>query len=320
MGKKLIIKGADFSVNGMRTGNVVNVKLATGGTNPYKLYFLPTELSDYGSTLNPPVLPSDAVENSISMDGDVLINSQTYKSFLFGRNTTGQTTSVIKELICSYDEEITDFKSAFYGVNADKVDLRGLNFSTDCSYKFLFANASIKEVLMPDLYINAAINRMFYNFNVDNPTGTLDISFIKKVYTINNAFSHLYGAFVNFGSPDTSTLDDTSSAFQYCHLQTINLSGWDFSNVNNCYNMFDGCENLKILHLDNWKNDLSGVSSSHYANMFTTTPNLTTVFVTNCNSSQKSWLLARLNECTAGGSTNWVESTVDGKAALVKGS
>lgn len=316
MGKKLIIKGADFSANGMRTGNVVILKLASGGTNPYHLYFLPTELTTAGGTNTLPVVPSDAVLNTVTEDGEILINSNNYKSFIFGMNTTDSNDISVKELSCSYDESINDIRSAFIGVNADVVDLRGMNFGTDCDCRLMFRTASIKTLLMPDLYLGDKTSNMFYNFNSDNVQGTLDLSFIKKINSINTTFTFLKGSSVNFGSPDTSELIDSASAFSRCALQVIDLSGWDFSHITSCYRMFENCSNLKNLHLDNWKND----SATYYNNMFDGTTNLTTVFVTNCNSSQKTWLLARLNGSTAGGSSNWVEGTVSGKAALVKGS
>ena len=59
---------------------------------------------------------------------------------------------------------------------------------------------------------------------------------------------------------DTSNVTDMTSMFAYCSsLQTVNVDGWDTSNVKNMDDMFCCCESLKNLDLNSW--DTSNVES-----------------------------------------------------------
>ena len=50
---------------------------------------------------------------------------------------------------------------------------------------------------------------------------------------------------IDLSDIDVSELDDLSEAFIWWNFETIDISGWDTSSVNNMRQMFFGCEQLK---------------------------------------------------------------------------
>lgn len=315
MGKRLIIKGADFSANGIRIDNIVNVLLKQGGTNPYVCYFLPTPAGIVDNVNTYPTPPADAILNSIAEDGGIEINNDNIQSFIFGVAAGDVGYKVISELSVSYNKQIANMAQAFMLVNADTLDLRGMNFASGLVASKMFDGATIKHILANDLEISNA-RTMFYNFGNHDTMADYSLAFIKKITgDCTNAYQYLKGRNVDFGEVDLSLANIYNTMFKFCQLTKIDLSKWTFNNSpTHAMNMFEGTTNLVELHLDNWN-----ASPRYYSGMFKTTPNLAKVFVSNCTSESKTWLIARLNENTAGGSSNWVESTEGGKAVLVPG-
>ena len=315
MGKKLIIKGADFSVNGMRIDNVVNVLLKQGGANPYVCYFLPTPAEIVYDVNICPTLPSDAIAKSLAEDGDIEINNDNIQSFIFGQVAGQNSYKVISELSVSYNKQIANMDQAFMLVTADTLDLRGMNFVGGLNAVKMFDGATIKHILAKDLEISEA-RSMFYNFGNQDTQADYSLAFIKKITgDCTNAYQFVKGHSVDFGEVDLSLASVYNTMFNYCQLTKIDLSKWTFNNSpTHAINMFANTPNLAELHLDNWN-----ARPGFYTGMFANTPNLAKVFVSNCTSESKAWLIARLNENTAGGSSNWVESTEGGKAVLVHG-
>lgn len=314
MGKKLIILGADFSENGIRTSNVVNVEMIEGGTNPYNFYFLPTALST-PDLYTSPTMPGDAVANEVTEDGDIAINSA-YTSFYAGR-TYGMSENVrLKSLNVNYNKSsIADFTQSFRGTYLNALDLRNISFANGVNCRYMFALADIIDLKMPDIVVGNA-TYMFYNFNSVNNAPT-DFSFIKKITGVMaNMFHYLKASSANFKGIDVSEATNMNDVFLECKLDDIDISTWVNSSMTHCGSMFKNTL-ARTLHLDNWEKTVADWASS---DMFVGANNLTTVFVTNCSSTVKTWLLGKLNGASAGGSNNWIESTVDGKAALVKGS
>ena len=315
MGKKLIIKGADFSVNGMRIDNIVNVLLKQGGTNPYVCYFLPTpaEIVEDPNTL--PTPPADAILNSLTEDGSIEINNNNIQSFIFGETAGDSSVKVISELSVSYYKQIANMAQSFMAMTADTLDLRGVNFASGLIAQKMFAHSTFKHILANDLEISNA-RTMFYNFGSQDTQADYSLAFVKKITgDCTSAYQYVKGHSVDFGEVDLSLASVYNSMFLFCQLTKIDLSKWTFNNSpTHAIDMFKGTPNLAELHLDNWN-----ARPTYYANMFANTPNLAKVFVSNCTSESKTWLIARLNENTAGGSSNWVESTEGGKAVLVPG-
>lgn len=315
MGKKLIIKGADFSANGMRIDNVVNVLLKQGGTNPYVCYFLPTPAELVYDVNTFPTPPADAIAKSLAKDGDIEINNDNIQSFIFGQAAGDSGYKAISELSVSYNKQIANMAQSFMLVTADTLDLRGMNFASGLNAMKMFNGATIKHILANNLEIDNA-RAMFYNFGNQDTMADYSLAFIKKITgDCTNAYQYVKGHSVDFGEVDLSSASVYNSMFYYCQLTKIDLSKWTFNNSpTHAISMFQNTPNLAELHLDNWN-----ARPGFYTNMFSNTPNLAKVFVSNCTSESKTWLIARLNENTAGGSSNWVESSEGGKAVLVHG-
>lgn len=313
MGKSLLIKGADFSVNGMKVNNVVNVELATGGTNPYVFFFLPTPFTYIENVNTDPTLPGDAVTKSVNQDSAVDIEGN-FNAFGFGRVSGDSTYKTIKKISAAYSSQLSDAYACCRGLFADEIDLRGLSFSPGIVSSGMFALASVSTLKMPDMEVASARN-MFYNFCHSHRDADIDFSFLKKVTSdLTSMFSYLKCRTAIFKNMDTSSATVFNSAFIYCQMEEVDLSTWTFAAATHVISMFSTCPNLKTIHLDSLSKTIS-----YYTNMFASCPALTTVYVTNCSSAVKTWLIARLNEASAGGSSNWTESTIGGKAALIKG-
>lgn len=310
MGKRLIVPGADFSANGFKTENFVDVKLSNG--IPFKFYFFPTAPADTGSVYTDPTVPNDAVLNTVSADGIVGISGN-YASFGF---FFGNGVEYVDSIIISYDKTLTDAKYICDRLKAEKIDLRGLSFGTSqINAANMFRGADIGTLKMPDMYISDA-NNMFYNFNVNHYNAEIDFSFIKKVgSTVKEMFKFCRTRYIDLRGVDVSTVTVFNNCFQQSDAIEINLADWDFSHGNYGLAIFNICPNLTTIHLDNFNN-----TTGNFGANFGNCPRLTTVFVTNSSAAAKTILLNELNTNSAGGSSNWVEGTVDGKAALVKGS
>ena len=318
MGKKIIVLGADFSANGFNTANIVNIQLKSGETNPYKLYFLPTPLT-YDSNVNTmPEAPNDAVLESIYSDGEYNIGGSNYLSFLFGRDSTDVDKKTVDYIGVNYDSQtIDDVNQSFMGIIAGTIDLRGVKFGTSVDARKMFAHSTFDNLLMPDMDIYGA-NYMFYNYCSEKTGIHADFSFIKKLGgDCQRMFNFLKCDTADFGAPDLTGGTDFMNLFRQSTMEEIDLSGWVFPNVR-LGALFYGCSKLKTIHLDNWL--VSADDGAKYASIFDGCTLLEKVFVTNCSAGAKTWLLTQLNTQTAGGVTNWTESTVDGKACLIHGS
>ena len=310
MGKRLIVPGADFSANGFKTENFMDVELANGV--PFKFYFFPTAPADAGDVNNYPTIPNDAVLNTVSDDGIFGISGN-YASFGF---FFGNAIEDVDSVAISYDKTLTDAKYICSRMRARIIDLRGLSFGTSqINAAKMFLSADIGTLKMPDMYISDA-NNMFYNFNVNYYNAEIDFSFIKKVgSTVKEMFKYCHTRHIDLRGVDVSSVTIFNNCFEKSDAIEINLADWDFSHGNYGLSMFNSNPNLSTIHLDNFNN-----TTGNFAVNFGSCPRLTTVFVTNASVAAKTILLNNLNSASAGGSSNWVESTVEGKAALVKGS
>ena len=106
-------------------------------------------------------------------------------------------------------------------------------------------------------YLKSEIEKQGENVVIRN----LDVSLIEELRDL----------FINIAD-DVKTLDlsgwNTSNVkimsrlFSYCiSLESLDLSGWDVSNVEDMTDMFYNCENLKDLDLSNW--DTSNVKDMY---------------------------------------------------------
>lgn len=313
MGKKIVISGADFSQNGFRTDNVVQVEMDSNSTNPYKVYFLPTALTS-PSPYTDPTMPDDAVEKVFNEDGQILIGDE-YASLYFGIISGETGNRKIKELTAAYSRStISNFNQCCRGITAERVDLGGIHFADGVNASCMFSSSDIKELLMPQMVVGDA-SYMFYNFNYARKTPS-DFSFIKKVTgSMANMFQYLRSTQAVFNGIDVSAVTNFNDCFRYCELDDIDLSEWKPTAGVNFGDTFNACL-ARTIRLDNWNISIAGWASS---GMFANTNNLIRVFVTNCTTTVKNNLIGILNASNAGGSSNWVESTEGGKAVLVPG-
>ncbi len=82
---------------------------------------------------------------------------------------------------------------------------------------------------------------------------------------------------------DTSDVVNMSNMFKSCtNLKTINLSSFDTSNVENMSSMFNGCENLQTLNLSNFNTS----SCKNMSSMFYNNKKLTYLDISSFNTSK----------------------------------
>lgn len=312
MGKKIIVRGADFSLNGFLADNYVQLTMNSESTNPYKIYYLPTALSSPIDTF--PSMPNDAIEKSFTNSGQLDINEQ-YASLYCGRLNGESIYRRIEKIEIAYSRSImSDINQAFRGIVANTLDLSGLVLSEGVNCNRLFYNSDIKELIMPNIIVGNA-TKMFYNLNSINHN-PVDFSFIKKVTgSMADMFHYLKAIRATFNGIDVSAVTNYNDCFRYCELDDIDLSEWKPTAGVNFGDTFNGCL-ARTIHLDNWNISIAGWASS---GMFANTNNLTRVFVTNCTTTVKNNLIGILNTSNAGGSSNWAESSEGGKAVLVPG-
>lgn len=316
MGKSLIIPGADFSANGIKVGNIINV--VVGETIPFNVYLLPTAADYEIGPQSVPTVPNDAVTCALSDNADVELNA-VYASILVGQ-VYGDPDTENKnafEVVVNYNRAL-DVRQAFMCIDLETLDLSGVNFGNNAVDLSKFcACSSIHNLIMPEINVS---NMKFAFYNLQAPTGVetapFTFGFIKKVTgTMESAFEYFKYKFADFSGIDVSSVTAFTYCFRRSYLEVIDLSTWHIDSATNISGMFYNCSKLKTLHLDNFN-----CQPTYAVIIFSGTTLLEKVFVTNCSSDVKTNLLSKLNEDNAGGSSNWTESTVDGKACLVKGS
>lgn len=311
MGKSLIIPGADFSANGIRVGNVINV--VVGETIPFNVYLLPTASTYESAASTYPTVPNDAVLRAVSEDGEIEANSD-YASILVGR-IAGGAVQEVSEVAINYNGPL-DVRQAFMGLYIDMLDLSGINFgSGNVNLSKFCAASKIGTLTMPQINVSD-MKYAFYNYQaVADADATPSFAFIKKVSgTMESAFEYYKRKYADVSGIDVSSVTNFQYTFRNSSLEVIDLSTWHIDSATVINGMFNGCSKLKAIHLDNFN-----CQPGYKLLTFSNTPLLEKVFVTNCSSEVKTYLLTALNNNTAGGASNWTEGTVDGKACLVKG-
>ena len=103
-----------------------------------------------------------------------------------------------------------------------------------------------KEELME--YLKSEIERQGENVVIRN----LDVSLVEDLSDL------FYGLCDNVKTLDlsgwnTSNVKYMTGMFSDCtNLKSLNLSGWNISNVGYMYGIFNGCDNLKFVDLSGW--------------------------------------------------------------------
>ena len=157
------------------------------------------------------------------------------------------------------------WESIFSFCFSDTIDIRGWNFASTNSLKYLFGDFYGSEILQD-----------------------LDTSNITDMYGMFIGCYHLKSLDVsNF---DTSNVTNMKYMFQNSNdLTYLDLSNFNTSNVNEMGGMFTNCRGLTILDVSSW--NIDNVTS--YSNMFQGCTSLTTLKVKN---GTYDWWCARLTE------------------------
>ncbi len=101
---------------------------------------------------------------------------------------------------------------------------------------------------------------------------------------------------VDLSGWNTSNVTNMSSMFSTCYsLQTINMSGWDTSKVTSLFSTFRDCEKLQTINMSGW--NTSNVTSLFYT--FLNCKKLQTLNLSGWNTSNVTSMLGTFNGCTS---------------------
>lgn len=291
MGKMLIVKGADFSKNGILEfwGATLNVV----GRYAFRIInTLPTSEGDAG-TNSKQILVERSQEIPLT---------EIYKGFMFGKNNIdGDTyTNTMSSIRLKIKSPLQTANSMFLNTTAESIDLSEVLFSNDANGDFAFKNAKIKSIYLPsgfpigsqcfsgakfdnvlDISDSVLKGRLSgYGSNADEVKSDLNVT----CYT-------LIAKNINLKN-NTSGVTNFNQIFFNSRIQKIDLSGWDVSESEYFASTFQGWTG-KTLILDGW--DLS-TPKTNYSGMFLGCNYLTEISVKGCNSATKNFLIARLSD------------------------
>ena len=123
-----------------------------------------------------------------------------------------------------------------------------------------------------------------YNRIVPDASGNWSIP-VEKIDGYTDMAEMFFGDAASITSMDlsgwnTSNVTDMGRMFSSCYsLTSLDLSSWDVSNVTNMYQMFYSCESLTSLDLSGW--DTSNVTDMGW--MFADCKNLKTIRMVGCS-------------------------------------
>ena len=101
---------------------------------------------------------------------------------------------------------------------------------------------------------------------------------------------------VDLSGFDTSNVTNMSGMFYWCsNLTTLNLSGWDTGRVTDMNSMFDGCSSLTSLDLSGW--DTGSVTNITY--MFRYCNNLTTLNLSGWDTGSVTYMCDMFDSCSS---------------------
>ena len=278
MGKKLIIKGADFSANGFVP--FWGVGIVIRGNYAFRII---NTLSDVEGDVG-----SDST--LVRVDSDTEINLEPCKGLMFGQNNIDGT------IYCNNAESIhvktkTPLQTAnsmFLGISAESINMKYQRFDVSADGKFTFKNAKVDTLNLQggfpigtDCFKDAQITGVLDISNAVlkgklNGTGSnsdINVTCNKLIArnlnigsstNMNQMLFNNYSQEIDLSYIDTSSVTHANSAFQGCTMHTLHLNGWDTTNIWSYGGMFLGCQYL------------------------------TTVYVNDCSESTKSFIKERL--------------------------
>jgi surface protein len=169
---------------------------------------------------------------------------------------------------------LTRIDSVFaYNPVLKKITMDNFNFGVANIGNATFSSPKIEEISVKyGNALNTESNRLFGTFNY----------YLSKVKTI-DLTGFVFGSSMNsffYSAPETLTtliLDDIDTShvvdmrymFSYCSFTTLDLSGWDVSNVTNFDDMFYHSSNLTTVDLTGWTLSIpSNMSTISMGNIF----------------------------------------------------
>lgn len=210
--------------------------------------------------------------------------------------------------------------------------------------KYMFCESGIKAVDGLKYLIKSSITNMstmFFNCSrlkeVDfTDCDTSNVTTFIRLFQNCSNLSNIIG----INELDVANVTDFTNAFMECSsLQQLSIKDWTIGSNVITTSMFSGAgmthldvscftslygnvndmfklRNWNTIHLDNL-NDVSAVTSSDnfFSNTVSGTPKVTIANVT--NEAVKTFLKSKLDAVSAGGSSDWQETTVDGVLCLV---
>ena len=140
-------------------------------------------------------------------------------------------------------------------------------------------------------YLKSEIEKQGENVSIRN----LDVSLIEDMswlfHDITNGVRTL-----DLSGWDTSNVKNMSHVFSFCDkLESLDLSGWNTSNVEDMTTMFFSCTNIESLDLSSW--DVSKVKDMNY--MFYYCSDLITLDLSGWNTSNVEDMSYMFYECPA---------------------
>ena len=139
-------------------------------------------------------------------------------------------------------------------------------------------------------YLKSEIERQGENVSIRNLDASLVEDMSELFCVIGNDVKTL-----DLSGWDTSNVKNMGDMFYGCHnLKSLNLSGWDTSNVENMKQMFSYCSQLKSLDISGW--DTSIVNNTSW--MFSNCLNLESLDLSGWNTSNIKYMTGMFSDCT----------------------
>ena len=151
--------------------------------------------------------------------------------------------------------QTTNMSFMFYCTQIKDLDLRWLNVSNVTDMSYMLAGCRRTQSLNISGWNTSKVTNMSYMFEGYNQP-VLNLTFdTSSVTDMSYMFYRAHGLqWLTFGSDwSTANVVNMESMFQNCEsLGTLNLNNWNVSKVTNMSDMFDGCELLSTHYTSGW--------------------------------------------------------------------
>ena len=211
------------------------------------------------------ILDNDGFEYTIE-NGVIKINNETNEEASYSEN----------------DDVVFTFAGEFiqYNVNGTYYT------ATTSPYSFNFSDIGVTEVENLDFTDNV-------NYGVVTSIKINNMKYVGSHFDINRSYaSEIIINNIEF----TDNVKYLNNGFRYCRcVDTLDLSNFDVSMVEQLNNFFSDCDNLTTLNLSNW--NFKKVGLEYCNNMFAGCYNLKQIICKNCNNDTILFIKANLRQC-----------------------